>query len=54
VLSDIAERPYMQHLIITGRGAPQALIDVADTVSDIKEIKHAYKAGIKAQHGIEL
>jgi cob(I)alamin adenosyltransferase len=54
VLSDIAERPYMQHLIITGRGAPQALIDVADTVSDINEIKHAYKAGIKAQHGIEL
>jgi len=36
VLSDLAERPYMQHVIITGRGAPQALIDIADTVSDIK------------------
>lgn len=54
VLSDLSQRPYMQHVIITGRGAPQALIDVADTVSEIKEIKHAYKAGIKAQAGIEL
>jgi len=54
VLADLATRPFMQHVIITGRGAPLALIDVADTVSDIKEIKHAYKSGIKAQHGIEL
>lgn len=54
VLADLAERPWMQHVIMTGRGAPQALIAIADTVSDIKEVKHAYKAGIKAQHGIEL
>jgi cob(I)alamin adenosyltransferase len=54
VLADLALRPYMQHVIITGRGAPQPLIDAADTVSEIKEIKHAYKAGIKAQSGIEL
>ena len=54
VLSDLASRPQMQHVIITGRGAPQLLIDAADTVSEVKEIKHAYKAGIKAQCGIEL
>jgi cob(I)alamin adenosyltransferase len=54
VLADLADRPVMQHVIITGRGAPQALIDLADTVSEVKEIKHAYKAGIKAQNGIEL
>lgn len=54
VLADLAQRPFMQHVIITGRGAPQALIEVADTVSEVKEIKHAYKAGIKAQAGIEL
>jgi cob(I)alamin adenosyltransferase len=54
VLADLAERPWMQHVIMTGRGAPQALVAIADTVSDIKEVKHAYKAGIKAQHGIEL
>jgi cob(I)alamin adenosyltransferase len=54
VLSDLASRPPMQHVIITGRGAPQLLMDAADTVSEVKEIKHAYKAGIKAQCGIEL
>jgi cob(I)alamin adenosyltransferase len=54
VLSDLASRPHMQHVIITGRGAPQLLMDAADTVSEVKEIKHAYKAGIKAQCGIEL
>lgn len=54
VLSDLSDRPYMQHVIITGRGAPQAVIEMADTVSEIKEIKHAFKAGIKAQNGIEL
>lgn len=54
VLADLATRPFMQHVIITGRSAPQALIKVADTVSEVKEIKHAYRAGIKAQNGIEL
>lgn len=54
VLDDLAKRPTMQHVIMTGRGAPQALINAADTVSEVKEIKHAYKAGIKAQAGIEL
>ena len=42
-----------QHLVITGRGAPQWLIDRADLVTEMKEIKHPFKAGIKAQKGIE-
>lgn len=54
VLSDLATRPPMQHVIITGRNAPQALIDAADTVSEIRPIKHAFDAGIQAQKGIEL
>lgn len=54
VLSDLAKRPSMQHVIITGRGAPDAMIDAADTVSRIDDIKHAFRAGIKAQKGIEL
>lgn len=54
VLSDIAARPPMQHVVITGRGASKALIDMADTVSEIGDIKHAYRAGIKAQAGIDL
>ncbi len=42
------------NLIITGRGAPQALIDYADTVTEMRKIKHAYDAGIPARAGIEF
>ncbi len=54
ILADIAARPAMQHVVVTGRGASQALLDMADTVSELKDIKHAYRAGIKAQAGIDL
>ena len=54
VLADIANRPAMQHVIITGRGAPEAVIEAADTVSRIEDVKHAFRAGIRAQKGIEL
>jgi cob(I)alamin adenosyltransferase len=54
VLADIANRPTMQHVIITGRGAPDAIIEAADTVSRIDDVKHAFRAGIQAQKGIEL
>jgi cob(I)alamin adenosyltransferase len=53
VLADIAARPPMQHVVVTGRGAPQALIDAAHTVSEIKVVKHAFKQGIRAQRGLE-
>ncbi len=54
VIAALVSRPPRQHVVITGRGAPQALIDAADTVTEMRVIKHAFKAGIKAQHGIEL
>jgi len=54
VLNDIGSRPKMQHVIITGRGAPDAIIEAADTVSRIEDVKHAFRAGIRAQKGIEL
>ncbi|MDH5358163.1 MAG: cob(I)yrinic acid a,c-diamide adenosyltransferase [Gammaproteobacteria bacterium] len=54
VLADIAARPAMQHVIITGRGAPEAVIEAADTVSRIEDVKHAFRDGIQAQKGIEL
>ena len=54
VLAAMAARPPMQHVVITGRAAPQALIDAADTVSEIADVKHAFRAGIKAQPGIDL
>ncbi len=54
VLKDIASRPPMQHVIVTGRGATDAVLDAADTVSRIDDVKHAFRAGIKAQKVIEL
>jgi len=54
VLNDIANRPDMQHVIITGRGAPDLVIEASDTVSRIDDVKHAFRAGIQAQKGIEL
>ena len=49
----LTARPEMQHVIITGRAAPEALIELADTVSEINLVKHAFKAGVQAMPGIE-
>ena len=54
VLDAIAKRPPMQHVVITGRGASEALRNAADTVSELMDVKHAWRAGIKAQAGIDL
>jgi cob(I)alamin adenosyltransferase len=54
VLDALARRPPMQHVIVTGRGASPALIELADTVSVIADEKHAYRAGVGAQPGIDL
>jgi len=54
VLDALANRPAMQHVVITGRGAREELIAAADTVSEHKEIKHAFHAGVIAQKGVEL
>lgn len=53
VLAALAGRPPMQHVIITGRAAPEALIAAADTVTDMTLIKHAFKVGVKAMPGLE-
>ncbi len=53
VLEAIAQRPEMQNLVLTGRGAKKELKELADTVSVIMDEKHAFKAGVKAQKGIE-
>ncbi len=54
VLNDLKNRPSMQHVVITGRGAPDALCEIADTVTEMADIKHAFRAGIQAQKGIDL
>ncbi|MCJ7666108.1 MAG: cob(I)yrinic acid a,c-diamide adenosyltransferase [Actinobacteria bacterium] len=53
VIKLVKEKPEKLCMVLTGRGAPDQLIDIADTVSEIKEIKHAYSRGIKAKKGIE-
>lgn len=54
VIADLAARPPMQHVIVTGRAAPQALIEAADTVTDMNMVKHAFKSGIAAMPGMEF
>ncbi|HIM58463.1 MAG TPA: cob(I)yrinic acid a,c-diamide adenosyltransferase [Psychromonas hadalis] len=54
ILSALNNRPINQHVVITGRAASKSLIDIADTISEIKDIKHAFRANIKAQKGIDL
>lgn len=54
VTQAILERPANMNLVVTGRGAPEGLITACDTVSEVKDIKHAFRNGIKAQRGIEF
>lgn len=53
VLRALAGRPPEQSVVVTGRGGGSALQDLADTVSEVKEIKHAYNAGIMARKGVD-
>ncbi len=53
VLDDLAARPPMQHVVVTGRGAPPALCEAADTVTELLDAKHAFRSGIRAQPGVD-
>jgi cob(I)alamin adenosyltransferase len=53
VLNTLRERPREVHVVLTGRNAPEELIALADTVTDMSLVKHHYKAGVPAQRGIE-
>jgi cob(I)alamin adenosyltransferase len=53
VIEDLLKRPDMQHVVITGRAAPEELIAIADTVTEMNVVKHAFQAGIGAQEGTE-
>lgn len=54
VLNAIRNRPFEQSLIVTGRGGGSALQEAMDTVSEVKDIKHAFRAGIKARQGVDF
>jgi cob(I)alamin adenosyltransferase len=53
VVATITDRPQHVNIVITGRDAPAELIAVADTVTDMTEVKHAYQQGIRAKRGID-
>jgi cob(I)alamin adenosyltransferase len=53
VVETLKRRPEMVHVILTGRNAHPSLIEIADTVTEMRQVKHAYESGILAQRGIE-
>jgi cob(I)alamin adenosyltransferase len=53
VVEALNNRPLMQSVIITGRGAHRTLIEMADTVSEVKNVKHAFESGVKALQGVD-
>lgn len=54
VLPVLQSRPPMQHVVITGRGGKESLIEAADLVTEMKQVKHPFRKGIKAQPGVEF
>ena len=53
VVATLKQKPEMVHVILTGRNAHPRIVEVADTVTEMRQVKHAYEAGILAQRGIE-
>ncbi len=53
VVETLKKKPEMVHVILTGRNAHPDIIEIADTVTEMREVKHAYTKGIEAQRGIE-
>ena len=53
VVEALKKRPEMVHVILTGRNAHPTIVDLADTVTEMRQVKHAYEKGVQAQRGIE-
>jgi cob(I)alamin adenosyltransferase len=54
VLNALQNRPFEQSLVVTGRGGGSELAELADTVSEVKEVKHAYNEGVMARKGVDF
>ena len=54
VITAIAARPKEQSVVVTGRAAPPALLEIADTISEIRDVRHAFRSGVKARAGIDF
>ena len=53
VAEALKKRPEMVHVILTGRNAHPTIVELADTVTEMRQVKHAYEKGVMAQRGIE-
>ena len=53
VVAVLKRKPEMVHVILTGRNAHPSIVEIADTVTEMKQVKHAYEKGVMAQRGIE-
>jgi cob(I)alamin adenosyltransferase len=53
VVQTLQNKPEMVHVILTGRNAHPTIVDIADTVTEMRQVKHAYEKGVMAQRGIE-
>jgi cob(I)alamin adenosyltransferase len=53
VVESLRQKPEMVHVILTGRNAHPSLVELADTVTEMRQVKHAYEKGVEAQRGIE-
>ena len=53
VIATLKKKPEMVHVILTGRNAHPDIVGIADTVTEMKQVKHAYEKGVEAQRGIE-
>ena len=54
VVAGLLDRGAMKHVVVTGRNAPEALIEAADLVTEMVQVKHPFRSGVKAQRGIEF
>lgn len=54
VVAGLKDRPRDKHVVVTGRNAPQALLDAADLVTEMRLVKHPFEAGVRAQRGIDF
>jgi cob(I)alamin adenosyltransferase len=53
VVETLRQKPELMHVVLTGRNAHPSLVEIADTVTEMREVKHAYQKGILAQRGVE-
>lgn len=53
VLNSLQNRPPQQHVVVTGRGCHRAVLDIADTISEVQSVRHAFDHGIRAQQGVD-